>query len=175
MTLMDIRFLTFPDFHSVYFYRSITLAILLVIGGVVLFKAPATRLPELLLVGGCLLLMGWRFALEWRRLNKAGAASIHNDELIVSSESGHRQIPLSSVRSVTSKHSLFMVRRYRSWSEHLAFVEFTLHNGERFYTLAESAVFESPAAKHSLAAIQAAVLAAKVKSAAAESAVALAK
>lgn len=163
---MDIRFLTFPDFHSVYFYRSITLAILLAIGGLVLFKAPATRLPELLLVGGCLLLMGWRFAVEWRRLNKAGAASIHNDELIIASENDHRRIPLSSVRSVASKHSLFMVRRYRSWTEHQAFVEFTLHNGERLYTLAESAVFESPAAKRSLAAIQAAVLAAKVKRAA---------
>jgi len=103
---------------------------------------------------------------EWRRLNKAGAASIHNDELIIASENDHRRIPLSSVRSVTSKHSLFMVRRYRSWSEHLGFVEFTLHNGERVYTLAESAVFEWPAAGHSLAAIQAAVVAAKVKSAA---------
>jgi len=163
---MDIRLLTFPDFQNVYFYRSITLAILLAIGGLVLFKAPATRLPELLLVGGCLLLMGWRFAVEWRRLNKAGAASIHNDELIIASENDHRRIPLSSVRSVTSKHSLFMVRRYRSWSEHLGFVEFTLHNGERVYTLAESAVFEWPAAGHSLAAIQAAVVAAKGKSAA---------
>jgi hypothetical protein len=172
---MDIRFLTFPDFHSVYFYRSITLAILLAIAGLVLFKAPATRLPELLLVGGCLLLMGWRFAVEWRRLNKAGAASIHNDELIVASESDHRRIPLSSVHAVATKHSLFMVRRYRSWSEHLAFVEFTLHNGECVYTLAESAVFEKPAAKRSLAAIQAAVMAAKVKSAAADSAAALAR
>ena len=165
---MDIRFLTLPDFHNVYFYRSITLAILLAIGGLVLFKAPATRLPELLLVASCLLLMAWRFALEWRRLNKAGAASIHNDELIIASENDHRRIPLSSVHAVTTKHSLFMVRRYRSWSEHLAFVEFTLHNGERVYTLAESALFESPAAKQSLAAIQAAVLAAKVKSTAAD-------
>lgn len=165
---MDIRFLTFPDFHNVYFYRAITLAIHLVIGGLVLFKAPATRLPELLLVGGCLLLTGWRFAVEWRRLNKAGPASIQGDELIVSSANDHRRIPLSSVHAVTSKHSLFMVRRYRSWSEHLAFVEFTLHNGEHIYTLAESAVFEKPAAKRSLAAIQAAVMAAKVKSAAAD-------
>lgn len=172
---MDIRFLTFPDFHSVYFYRSITLAILVAIGGLLLFKASAMRLPELLLVGGCLLLMGWRFALEWRRLSKAAPASIHNDELVIGGEGDHRQIPLSSVRSVTSKHSLFMVRRYRSWTEHLAFVEFTLHNGERLYTLAESAVFESPAAKRSLAAIQAAVMAAKVKSAAADSSAALAR
>ncbi len=172
---MDIRFLTFPDFHNVYFYRAITLAFLLAIGATALFKAAAMRLPELLLVGGCLLLMGWRFAVEWRRMNKAGPASIHNDELIIASESNHRQIPLSSVRAVASKHSLFMVRRYRSWSEHLAFVEFTLHNGERLYTLAESAVFESPAAKRSLAAIQAAVLAAKVKSAGADSAAALAR
>lgn len=172
---MDIRFLTFPDFHSVYFYRAITLAILMAIGSLVLFKASAMRLPELLLVGDCLLLMGWRFAVEWRRLNKAGPAFIHNDELVITSESNHRQIPLNSVRAVASKHSLFMVRRYRSWSEHLAFVEFTLHNGERLYTLAESAVFESPAAKRSLAAIQTAVLSAKVKSAAADSAAALAR
>lgn len=172
---MDIRFLSFPDFHSVYFYRSIALAILGAIGGLVLFKASAMRLPELLLVSGCLLLMGWRFAVEWRRLSKAGPASIHKDELIIASESDHRQIPLSSVRAVTSKYSLFMVRRYRSWSEHLAFVEFTLHNGECVYTLAESAVFEKPAAKRSLAAIQAAVMAAKVKSAAADSSAAPAR
>lgn len=172
---MDIRFLTFPDFHNVYFYRAITLALLLAIGATVLFKASAMQLPELLLVGGCLLLMGWRFALEWLRMNKAGPASIHDDELIVSSESAHRRIPLSSVHTVTTRHSLFMVRRYRSWSEHLAFVEFTLHNGERVYTLAESAVFESPAAKRSLAAIQAAVLAAKVKSAATDNPAALAR
>lgn len=172
---MDIRFLTFPDFHSVYFYRSITLAILVAIGGLMLFKASQIRLPELLLVGSCLLLMGWRFAVEWRRMNKAGPASIYNDELIIASEGDHRQIPLSSVQTVTTKHSLFMVRRYRSWTEHLAFVEFTLHNGERLYTLAESAVFESPAAKRSLAAIQAAVMAAKVKSAATDSSAALAR
>ncbi|OLU26267.1 hypothetical protein BVH03_16250 [Pseudomonas sp. PA15(2017)] len=172
---MDTRFLSFPDFHNVYFYRSITLTILLAIGAMLLFKAADMQLPELLLVGGCLLLMGWRFALEWRRMNKAGPASIHDDELIIASASNHRQIPLSSVRSVASKHRLFMVRRYRSWSEHLAFVEFTLHNGERVYTLAESAVFESPAAKRSLVAIQAAVLAAKVKSAAADNPAALAR
>lgn len=160
---MDIRLLTFTDFHSVYFYRSITLAILVAIGGLMLVRAPDTRLPELLLVGGCLLIMAWRFAVEWRRLSKAGPATVHNDELIISSETEHRTIPLTSVRSVTSKHSIFLVRRYRSWAEHLAFLEFTLHNGERIYTLVESAVFESPAAKHSLAAIQAAVLAAKVK------------
>ena len=172
---MDIRFLTFTDFHSVYFYRAITLSILVAIGGLLVIRSPDTRLPELLLVGGCLLPMAWRFALEWRRLNNAKPASVHNDELILSSERGHRQIALSSVAAVTSKHSLFMVRRYRSWSEHLAFVEFTLHNGERIYTLAESALFESPAAKQSLAAIRAAVLAAKVKSAATDSAATLAR
>lgn len=104
--------------------------------------------------------------MKWIHLRKAGPASIHGDELIISNENDHRRIPLVSVHTVTTKHSLFMVRRYRSWSEHLAFVEVTLHNGERVYTLAESAVFESPAAKRSVAAIQAAVLAAKVKSAA---------
>ncbi len=57
------------------------------------------------------------------------AANLSLDELILSSERGHRQIALSSVAAVTSKHSLSRVRRYRSWFEHLAFVEFTLHNG----------------------------------------------
>ena len=169
---MDIRFLTFPEFQNVYFYRSITLAILAAAGVLVIVRAPDTRLPELMVVSGCLLIMAWRFALEWRRLSKAGPASVHEEELIVASPHGDRRIALSSVQAVATMHSLFMVRRYRSWSDHLAFLQFTLHNGERVYTLVESAVFESPAAKRSLAAIRAAVMEAKVRSAAAERAAA---
>ncbi|TBU82147.1 hypothetical protein DNK06_06440 [Pseudomonas daroniae] len=161
---MDIRFLTFPEFHRVYFYRSITLTILAAIGGLILIKGPDTPLPDLLLAGAFLFIMVWRFAVEWRRLKKSGPASIHNDELFISSAAGHRQIPLAKIGSVRSKHSIFMVRRYRSWVEHLAFVEFTLNTGERLYTLVESAVFEFPAGKKTLATLQAAVLAAKIKS-----------
>ncbi|UCJ14985.1 hypothetical protein K5Q02_13995 [Pseudomonas sp. MM211] len=160
---MDIRFLTFPDFHNVYFYRFITLAILVASSGLVLIKAPSTPLPELLLIGVCLLSMSWRFALEWRMLAKAGPASIHNDELIVSSDATDQKIALTKIRSVTSRHSIFMVRRYRSWSDHLAFLEFTLNNGERIYTLVESAVLEFPAGKQTLSTVNAAVLAAKIK------------
>lgn len=160
---MDIRFLTFPDYHNVYFYRLITLAILAAIGLLILIKAPSTPLPDLLLVGTCLLVMTWRFAVEWLRLKKSGPASIHDDELIISSSDGNRHIPLAKIRSVRSKHSIFMVRRYRSWAEHLAFVEFTLNTGERLYTLVESAVFEFPASKQTLTAINAAVVAAKIK------------
>ncbi|MDH1261844.1 hypothetical protein [Pseudomonas sp. GD03944] len=160
---MDIRFLTLMEFQRVYFYRFITLAILAAIGLVILFGAATAPVSDLLFVGGVLLLMGWRFGVECLRLKKCGPAFIHNDELVISRDANRRQIPLTNIRSVTSKHSFFMVRRYQSWSDHLAFLEFTLNTGERVYTLVESAVFERPAAKQSLAALQAAVLAAKVK------------
>jgi S-adenosylhomocysteine hydrolase len=42
-------------------------------------------------------------------------------------------------------------------------VEFTLDSGERVSTLAESRVFELPAASGTLAAVESAILAAKVK------------
>jgi len=162
---MDIRFLTLMEFQSVYFYRFVTLAIFLAMGVFALIKLGDMTRSELLFIGPCLLIMWSRFAVECLRLNKCGPAFIHNDELVISRDAGHRQIPLKHIRSIRSKHSVFMVRRYRSWSDHLAFLEFTLDNGERVYTLAESAVFEYPAAKQSLAALQAAVLAAKVQSA----------
>jgi hypothetical protein len=107
--------------------------------------------------------MSGRFAVEWRRLSKCAPACIHDDELIVSGASSHRQIPLQEIRSITSSHSIFMVRRYRSWTDHLAFLEFTLSSGERVHTLVESAVFEFPAGKRSLLQMRQAVLAAKRK------------
>lgn len=162
---MDIRFLSLMEFQSVYFYRFITLAILLAIGMLVLVKFDESSRTDVLLIGGCLFVMAWRFAVECLRLIKCGPASIHNDELLISGENSSRRIALGQIRSVKSRHSVFMVRRYQSWSDHLAFLEFTLNNGERLYTLAESAVFEYPAAKQSLAALRTAVLAAKVKTA----------
>lgn len=162
---MEIRFLTFPEFHSVYFYRSITLAILLAMGVLILIKAPAASPSDLLVVGGGLFIMGSRFAVECLRLKKCGTASIHNDELFIAlGDGGHRQIPLTTIRSIKSRHSVFMVRRYRSWSDHLAFLEFTLNNGERVSTLVESAVFEFPAGKETLKALRTTVAAAKAKS-----------
>jgi hypothetical protein len=45
----------------------------------------------------------------------------------------------------------------------VAFLQVTLTNGERIHTLVESRVFEFPAGKRTLRAMQAAVLAAKTK------------
>lgn len=160
---MDIRFLTLMEFQRVYFYRLITLAILAGIGLLILFGASKAPFSDLLFVAGVLLIMSWRFGVECLRLKKCGPAFIHNDELVISREADRQQIPLTSIRSVKSKHSFFMVRRYQSWSDHLAFLEFTLNNGERVYTLVESAVFEFPAAKQSLAAFRDAILTAKMK------------
>ncbi|MBB2494858.1 hypothetical protein H3H51_07475 [Pseudomonas sp. UL070] len=161
---MDIRLLPLTEFHSVYFFRMITLAILVLLGGFTLFHLTATPLSEITVVALCVLLMAWRFTVEWLRVGKSAPAFIHNDELVVSSADGHRQIPLTKIRSITSRHSLFMVRRYRSWSEHLAFLQLTLHSGERIHTLAESAVLEFPAGKQTLSALRTAVLDAKTKS-----------
>ena len=81
-------------------------------------------------------------------------------------------VGLVFLSTMTQVHAASMKRaderEYGKMPDGVMVKEFTLHNGERVYTLAESAVFESPAAKHSLAAIQAAVLAAKVKSTAAD-------
>lgn len=161
---MDIRFLTLMEFQNVHFFRFITFSILLAVGCYTLVHLSDISASELALIVPCLLVMAWRFVVEWLRLEKCGPACIHNDELVISRADGHRRVPLREIRSVTSKHSIFMVRRYRSWSEHLAFLEFTLGNGERVRTLVESAVFEFPAGKETLAAVQAAVLAAKMKS-----------
>lgn len=161
---MNTRFLTLMEFQSVYFYKFITLAILMAIGILLLFALPEMKRSEMSVVVPVLFILWGRFAVEYFRVMKCGPAFIHNDELVISRDEGHRQIPLTSISSVTSKHSLFMVRRYRSWTDHLAFLQVTLNNGERIYTLVESAVFEYPAGKRTLSAIQAAVLAAKTKS-----------
>ena len=161
---MDTRFLTLMEFQNVYFYRFVTLAILVAVGVLLLFALPEMKRSEIWLVVPVLFIMWGRFAVEYVRVNKCGPAFIHNDELVITRAASHRQIPLTRIRSITSKHSLFMVRRYRSWTDHLAFLEVTLNNGERVYTLAESKVLEYPAGKKTLSAIQAAVLAAKTKS-----------
>ena len=129
-----------------------------------LFALPDMKRAEIWVIVPGLLMLWGRFAVEYVRVKKCGPAFIHNDELVITRDAGHRQIPLTRIRSVTSKHSLFMVRRYRSWTDHLAFLQVTLNNGERVYTLAESKVFEYPAGQNTLNAIQAAVLAAKTKS-----------
>lgn len=162
---MDIRFLTLMEFQSVHFFRFITFAILVAMGCYTLLNLSDMTARELAFIGPCLLIMSWRFAVEWFRVEKCGPAFIHDDELVISRADDHRRIPLREIRSVTSNHSIFMVRRYRSWSEHLAFLEFRLNNGECVHTLVESAVFERPAGKESLLAVQTAVLAAKMKSA----------
>ncbi|MBD9484789.1 hypothetical protein IB229_17540 [Pseudomonas sp. PDM14] len=161
---MDVRLLTFLEFSNVHFYRVITLAILLPVCGLSLINLINTGQTDALLMSiGAFILMA-RFSVEWRRVRQSAPAFLHEDELIISRADGHRRIPLASIRSVRSRHSLFMVRRYRSWSDHLAFLQFTLNNGERLHTLAESAVLEFPAGKKSLSAIRAAVLAAKTRS-----------
>lgn len=162
---MEIRLLTLLEFQSVYFYKLITLAILLALGGFVLFKLTGTPFAEIRLVALVVLVMAGRFAVEWLRVKKCAPAFIQDAELVLCGATTTRRIPLATIQSVTSKHSLFMVRRYRSFTEHLAFIEVTLNTGERVYTLAESAVLEFPAGKTTLAAIQAAVLDAKVKTA----------
>ncbi|WP_217474734.1 hypothetical protein [Stutzerimonas stutzeri] len=160
---MDTRFLSLMEFQNVYFYRFVTLAIFVTIGVMLVFALPDMKLAEIWVVVPVLFIMWGRFAVEYVRVKKCGPAFIHNDELVITRDEGHRQIPLTRIRSVTSKHSLFMVRRYRSWTDHLAFLQITLNDGERVYTLAESKVFEYPAGKKTLSAIQAAVLAAKTQ------------
>lgn len=159
---MDMRLLPQTEFDSVHFYRIFTLLILLAIGALTLghiVKGSAALVSPVPLV---LLAMSGRFAVEWLRVAKCQPAFIHNDELVLCGEKNHRQIPMVQVSSVKTKHSLFMVRRYRSWSEHVAFLQLTLNDGERVYTLVESAVFELPAAKNTLNAVEAAVLCTKM-------------
>jgi hypothetical protein len=160
---MEVRLLPQTEFDNVHFYRAVTLLILLAIAAFTLIKmfSGVVALFSALPLG--LLLLGGRFAVEWRRVSRAEPAFIDKGELVLCGKDSHRQIALEKISSVRSRHSLFMVRRYRSWSEHLAFVEFTLDNGERVSTLAESGVFEFPAASGTLAAVEATILAAKVK------------
>lgn len=164
---MDVRLLTFLEFSNVHFYRYITLAFLLPACVLSLINLFRTGQADALLfaIGVCVLMA--RFSVEWRRVTQSAPAFIHEDELVIAHTDGHRRIPLASISSIRSRHSLFMVRRYRSWNDHLAFLQVTLNSGERLHTLAESAVFEFPAGKQTLRALQAAVLAAKTRSIAA--------
>ncbi|MDH5833400.1 hypothetical protein [Luteimonas kalidii] len=165
---MDTRFLTFMEFQSVYFYRFITLAIFVASGVLLLFALPGMKRAEMWVIVPVLLILWGRFAVEYFRVKKSGPAFLHDDELVISGVESRRQIPLTRIRSVSSRHSVFMVRRYRSWTDHLAFLQVTLTNGERIYTLVESKVFEFPAGKGTLRAMQAAVLSAKTKTPARE-------
>ena len=160
---MDTRFLTYMEFQSVYFYRFITLAIFVASGVLLLFALPDMKRAEMLVIVPVLLILWGRFAVEYFWVRKSGHALIHNDELVVSGVGGRRRVPLTRIRSVSSRHSVFMARRYRSWTDHVAFLQVTLTNGERIHTLVESKVFEFPAGKATLGAMQAAVLAAKTK------------
>ncbi|MGE8295408.1 MAG: hypothetical protein ACN6PH_07670 [Pseudomonas sp.] len=160
---MEVRLLPHSEFGNVEFYRIITLLILLGMAGVTL-KGVATGEFALLSPLPCvMLIMAGRFIVEWRRLDKSQPAFIHADELVLCGKDSNRQIPLAKISSTKARHSIFMVRRYRSWSEHVAFLELTLNNGERLYTLVESAVFDRPLAKGTVKAIDAAILSAKIK------------
>lgn len=163
---MDVRFLPLPEFHRVQFYRLITLACLLLMVVLTLFGMAdnaRTSLKDALYIAGVIGGFAWRFALEWRWVDRCGPAFVLNDELVISHADRHRQFPLANIAAIRSRHCWLMARRYRSWSEHVAVLQVTLHNGERVYTLVESGVLEFPAGKHSVAALQAAVLEAKVK------------
>ena len=160
---MEVRFLPQTEFDNVHFYRAVTLLILLAMAIFTLIKMFSGVVALFSALPLCLLLLVGRFGLEWRRVSKAQPAFIDKGELVLCGKESHRQIALEKISSVRSRHSLFMVRRYRSWSEHLAFVEFTLDSGERVSSLAESRVFELPAASGTLEAVEAVILAAKVK------------
>ncbi|WP_440468655.1 hypothetical protein ACKI1H_14155 [Pseudomonas sp. YH-1] len=160
---MEVRFLPQTEFDNVLFYRAATLLILLAMTAFTLIKMFGGVVPPLSLLPLFLLMLDVRFAVEWLRVARAEPAFIEKGELVLCGQDSHRQIALEKISSVRSRHSLFMVRRYRSWSEHLAFVEFTLDSGERVSTLAESRVFERPAASGTLAAVESAILAAKLK------------
>ncbi|WP_152222107.1 hypothetical protein [Pseudomonas sp. SCB32] len=163
---MDARLLPQSEFDNVHFFRTFTLLILLVLGALTLTRLTAGVMPLFSPVPLVLLALGGRFVVEWRRLAGCQPAFIDNDELVLCGLQSHRQIPLRNIQSVRTRRSLFMVRRYRSWSEHLAFLEFTLNDGERVATLAESGVLEFPAGAGTLKAVEAAILAAKMKGAA---------
>lgn len=77
------------------------------------------RTDALVVCLGALILMA-RFSMEWLRVKKSEPAFLHEDELVVSNADGHRRIPLTSISSIRSKHSLFMVRRYRSWTDRVS-------------------------------------------------------
>lgn len=160
---MEVRLLSQSEFGNVQFYRIITLLFLLLMAGITLKGLANDEFALLSPLPCVMLIILGRFIVEWRRVAKSQPAFIHADELVLCSEDGNRRIPLAKISSTKASHSLFMVRRYRSWSEHVAFLELTLNSGERLYTLAESAVFEVPPAKDTVKAIEAAILGAKMK------------
>lgn len=169
---MDVRFLSAHEFDKVYFYCWITGAVLLAIVVLILSRIGQEPVRDLLLVSGLVSPLVVRFVIELRRLLRSGPAFIHQDQLFIVKGDSRRQVALSSIHSAKSSHSIFMVRRYRSWSDHIAFLEITLANGQRVGTLVDSAMFESPAGKESLAGLRAAVSAARAASAAARTAAA---
>jgi hypothetical protein len=160
---MEVRLLPQTEFDNVLFYRAVTLLILLALAAFTLIQLFQGRILLFSPVPLVLLLLSWRFAVEWRRVARCRPAFIDKGELVMCGTDSHRRIPLEQIASLRSRHSLFMVRRYRSWSEHLAFLDFTLHDGECVSTLAESGVFERPAASGTVAAVEAAILETKVK------------
>ncbi|MBD9368720.1 hypothetical protein [Xanthomonas sp. XNM01] len=161
---MDVRFLSLAELERAHFYRAVTLSMLVAIGILLLIRPGDASPASLALVGAGLGLLAWRFAVEWRRLGRCVPVVPDGDGLLIVGDAAHRRIALADIAAVTSRHSILTVRRYRSWSEHLAFVEIRLRSGARVHTLAESAVFEHPPARDSLAALRAAVAAARRRS-----------
>ncbi|MEK1943692.1 MAG: hypothetical protein AAAB16_25235 [Pseudomonas sp.] len=160
---MDMRFLTLLDYQSVHLYKFITLTCFVLMTVMAALGATTMTRGDMVFLVPLLLLLWGRFAVEYRRLRKCAMAFVHNDELVLTQGHSHRQIPLASITAVKSQYSLLIARRYRSWTEHVAFLQVTLNTGERVYTLVESAVLEVPPGKETLAGVQAAVLAAKGK------------
>ena len=160
---MEVRLLPQSEFGNVQFFRIITLFFLLAIAGITLKGLADGEVALLSPLPFIVLAMAGRFIVEWLRVAKSQPAFIHADELVLCGADSNRRVPLAKINSTKSRHSIFMVRRYRSWSEHVAFLELTLNNGERLYTLAESAIFEMPPAKGTVKAVDAAVLSAKMK------------
>ncbi|PTQ70033.1 hypothetical protein [Pseudomonas sp. GV071] len=158
---MELRLLTLSEIHKVHFYRLITLVCLSAMALMMLFALLEKATTETQVFSLVVLALLWRFGWEWLKVSRCSPMFVHGDELVVTHKGETRRIALTQVREVTSKHAIFMTRRYRSWSEHLAFMQLTLHSGERLFTLAESGVLEFPAGKVTLQALRAVVVAAK--------------
>lgn len=90
---MDTRFLTLMEFHNVYFYRFITLAIFVTTGVLLLFIFPEMKRSEISVLVPVLFILWGRFAVEYVRLKKCGPAFIHNDELVISRDGGTGKFP----------------------------------------------------------------------------------
>ncbi|WP_394561235.1 hypothetical protein [Aquipseudomonas alcaligenes] len=160
---MEVRLLPLLEFGNVHFYRIVTLFFLLLIGGITLKGVADSEFALLSFLPLVMLAMALRFGLEWLRVSRCRPAFIHDDELVLCGADSNLRVELTKISSVRSSHSLFMVRRYRSWSDHLAFVQLTLNDGTRLHTLAESATFEFPPAKSTVRALEAEILAAKMR------------